>query len=187
MKKVLLLTPAALLPYGVIFMGYIFFLRFETIDTVFGGEPLYFFAALAAMFIFSVTVTVLAFILSLVQKWECLTLARLVMIVKLIHIPAYVLIYFCSIIFGVTVFLFAVNLLLFIFDCIFIGMTGLLATSSVVLAVQQKKWASSDAVWPILLQFVFCIDVVASIVFYIKLRKSAKQTEAQGASPSALN
>lgn len=178
-KRGLLLTPVALLPYGVIFMGYLFFCHSEIIENVFHGNPIPFFAVLLSMILFAVTVTSIAFILSLINKWECTSLARSVMIVKLIHIPAYILIFFCGLFFGVTVFLFAANIFLVIFDCIFIGMTGMLATSSVVLAVQQKKWASSNTVWPILLQFIFCIDVVASIVFYIKLRKSAKQAEVQ--------
>lgn len=180
-KKVLLLTPVALLPYGVILMGYLFFTHFEIINTVFHGNPLLFFAVLLAMILFAVTVTCFTLVISLVKKWECISFARSVMIIKLIHIPAYILIFLCGLIFGVTIFLYAANILLVIFDCIFIAMTGALATASVVLAVRQKKWASSNAVWPILLQFIFCADVVASIVFYIKLKKSAKQAEAQEA------
>ncbi len=138
-KKCLLLAPVTLLPYGIIFMGYLFFTYPDMIGTVFGGNPLFYFAALLAMVVFAAIVTCIALIVGFVKKWDCVSMARAVMIVKLIHIPAYILIFVCGLIFSITIFLFAANIFLVILDCVFIFMTGALATASVVLAVQQKS------------------------------------------------
>lgn len=169
-KKCLLLIPVTIIPYVIILMGYLFFGHPEIIENVFNGNVLFYFVTIFAMLVFSIIVTCITIGVSIYANWDCVSFARSVMIVKLIHIPAYIIIFLCGVAFSITIFLYAANILLVIFDCCFIAMTGGLAVSSVILAIRQKKWKVSNVVWPILLQFIFCVDVIASIIFYIKLK-----------------
>ena len=43
--------------------------------------------------------------------------------------------------------------------------------SSVIIAIRKNIFTFKEVFWVILLQFIFCADVIASVVFYIKLKR----------------
>ena len=53
-------------------------------------------------------------------------------------------------------------------------MTGLFVVSSVIATIKNNTFTLKEVIWVILLQFVFCADVISSVVFYIKLKRANK-------------
>ena len=46
---------------------------------------------------------------------------------------------------------------------------------AVVLAIRNGKVSFKESWWVILLQFIYCADVVATVIFYVKLKKMKLQ------------
>lgn len=61
--------------------------------------------------------------------------------------------------------------LIFIFDFCTLVLTGLLNVVAIDVARKQGTVTLKETLWIIILQFIFCADVVASIVLYSKLNK----------------
>ena len=64
---------------------------------------------------------------------------------------------------------FAVGLV--VIDCLALFMTGLPIIASAVMAKRQGVFSLKEVFWVIALQFVFCADVIASVMFYLKLKR----------------
>lgn len=92
------------------------------------------------------------------------------MITKLIQIPSYIVIFVLGVLLTITIFTFAFSILMFFFDYLTLIMTGLINSAAVINASRKKAVSFGKNIWIIILQFVFCADVVASIIFYIKIK-----------------
>ena len=102
-------------------------------------------------------------------------LARLNMIIKLVHIPAYV-IHFVLGLLGTLASVWGIGFILWavIIDLITIAITGTHAVSCVIGISKKKtvnKWILVTAA---ILSYIYCVDVVVSIVFYIIVRKKSR-------------
>lgn len=93
------------------------------------------------------------------------------MIVKLIQVPAYIIIFILAVLFLITIFTAPFTAALFIFDYLMLIMTGLLNSAAVIAAIRQRKTTFKSSFWVLLLQFFFCADAVASVVFFLKVRQ----------------
>jgi hypothetical protein len=62
------------------------------------------------------TLSIICFILSIVKKWDALTLAKTSMIIKLIQVPAYIMIFIFGFIMLITIFTIPFSFVLFIFN-----------------------------------------------------------------------
>ena len=170
-KLLFIFIPIALVPYLSLFaLATIFFsttLPFFgwIMDSVFDSNALYLIAALLLYYILAVALSIVCFVVSIYAKWDALSLAKTAMIIKLVQIPPYLLI------FVFTIFTYPFSILLFILDCLSLFMTGLLVIASATSAIRKNIFSFIEIIWVILLQFVFCADVISSVVFYNKLKR----------------
>ena len=107
------------------------------------------------------------------ERYTPLALARAVMIVKLVQIPAYAWILLLGLGFSLTVY-FAVNVVFFLFDVLTIALSGLLGVAAVGRAQEEGIFTKYHAERLGIFQFIFCVDVVASMISYCRLRRAEK-------------
>ncbi|MBR3866746.1 MAG: hypothetical protein IKM54_03005, partial [Butyricicoccus sp.] len=91
---------------------------------------------------------------------------------KLIHIPAYLLIFLCSLLFLITIFTAGLSLVLLLLDAITITASGLIGLTAVLRCKDEQLLTGKAALLQGLLQFVFCIDIISTIWIYRKTRVS---------------
>ena len=122
--------------------------------------------------------SVLCLIFGLKGNWDALSVAKTTMIIKLLQIPAYLVIFLLSLIFIITIFTFGFVIAFAFFDYLTLLMSGMLGILAVVQAIRNGKVSLKKSWWVILLQFIYCADVVAAVIFYVKLKKvKAKEAE----------
>lgn len=177
-KQVWMVIPAALLPYlalltlATIFLSTKYSFFEYVMESIFRNNALYLLAALLLYCIIAASISILSFVLSTCKGWDALSLAKSAVILKLIHVPAYVLIFGLGILLTIAIFTIPFSFGLFLLDCLTLFLSGLLTTASIINAVRQGVCKFKDVFWVIILQFIFCADVVAAIILYKKLRKS---------------
>lgn len=181
-KKLFVISvPIVLVPYLALFaLATVFFsskLPFFNfiMESVFNSNALYLIAALLLYCILTGMLSIVCFFVSIYKKWDAISLAKTAMVMKLAQIPAYVLIFALGVVFVITMFTIPFSIGLFVIDCMSVFMTGLFAISSVIATIRNNTFTLKEVIWVILLQFVFCADVISSVIFYIKL-KNARQT-----------
>ncbi|HEX3017860.1 MAG TPA: hypothetical protein VHP31_08420 [Caproicibacter sp.] len=118
--------------------------------------------------------SVATFIIGLVKKWNPQELLHINMVIKLIHIPAYILIFIIGLVCLLTIFTFAISIVLMILDSMTIFLSGLIGLGGIIRSYSENKLSKKAAVMHGILQFVFCADVISSIIVYRKV-KIAKQ------------
>lgn len=129
---------------------------------------------LALLVIVTFALTLICVYKSQKDKWNTYSLIRAVTIVKLIHIPAYIMNFVFGCLCFMMLFTFPGALVYFITDCITLVMSGLIVTSAVRRAMDENPKAFNKYCWLIPVQFVFCADVFATVFLYKKL-KTEKQ------------
>ena len=179
-KRIWLVLPAAAIPYVVIITLLFIFYSVQNPAIGFIMEKLFFSNALYLLLLFliyvvmAIALTVIAFVLAIVKNWDAVSLAKTAMLIKVIQIPAYIVIFGLGVLLAITIFTYPVTILFIILDYITLVMSGLLNIAGVILAARQKKQSFKSSVWIVVLQFVYCADIVASVIFYIKLKKAQK-------------
>lgn len=100
------------------------------------------------------------------------------MLIKLIHIPLYIVVFFVGLFFLLTAVVpFMTFVSLFIIICLFISDVFLMITSSMygvnalIRARREQMISTTYVIINIILQFIFVADVISAVVLYIKLRK----------------
>lgn len=172
------ILPTVLLPYLVLCSLALIFLStnhpfFRSImKTVFHSNALYLFAALLIFCILAAILTIVFFFMGLSKGWNPLSMAKTAMIVKLIQVPAYIMIFILGVLLAITVFTIPFSVGLFLVDCLTLFLTGLITSAAVINAVRQSNFSIKETIWVIILQMFFCADVIASIVFYSMLKKA---------------
>lgn len=94
------------------------------------------------------------------------------MLIKTISIPAYVAIFVIGVACMFTIFTFAISFALMILDAMAILLSGLIGLCAVKRCCDGKALSANKMIPYCVLQFVFCADVVASIIVYRKARKN---------------
>lgn len=175
-KKILLAIPSIILPYVLLLVLFTIFsgsgnpISHFIIEDIFAGNGLLLFLAFCIFTFISFVLNIIFFVLSITKKWDELYLAKVAMITKLIQIPSYIVIFVLGVLLTITIFTFAFSILMFFFDYLTLIMTGLINSAAVINASRKKAVSFGKNIWIIILQFVFCADVVASIIFYIKIK-----------------
>lgn len=181
-KRIWLVIPTALLPYLVLCsFAVIFFSANDAlckfiIDRIFAGNGLLLIATLLIFSLIATVLSVICFLVSIRKKLNALSLAKTAMIIKLLQVPAYILIFIISAIFLTTIFAIPFSLGLLLLDCLTLILTGLLTFAAAVNAVCQQIVTRKNAALVVALQLVFCADVVASILFFFSLKKRIKSS-----------
>jgi len=176
-KKFFLVLPALLMPYVAICALVIIFFSAKNpvanyiMESVFKSNALLLIFAMVIYVTFSIILSLICFFVSITKKWDALSLAKTAMIIKLIQIPAYIFIFILSLAMLITVFTLPFAIVLFFLNYLTLLSTGLLNISAMVVAARNSELTFKESFLTAILQFVFCADVVASILFFIKLKK----------------
>lgn len=171
-KIFLFIIPTILLPYLILFSIATVFLSTSVplftfiMETIFRGNALYLLAAILLYCLISAVLGIICFIAVLKENLDALLLSKRIMIVKLIQIPAYVVIFVLGVLLALTIFTYPVSFALFLLDCLTVFLTGLLVTAAAINSVRQGAFQCKHIIWIIVLQFIFCADVIASVLFY---------------------
>ena len=176
-KRTWLLLPTILLPYVTLLLAATLFLSpyspaFEFIvDHVFQENALLILAALLAFCLIALAFSITHFILSVRKRMNPVSLAKCAMVIKWIQIPAYLAIFALGLILAISLFTIPIAIIFVLVDCLTLLLTGLVTISAAVIAVRQGIFQTKDVLWIILLQFVFCADVLAATILFTRLRK----------------
>ena len=176
-KLFLIFVPIVLVPYIALFaLSTIFFSTDVSLfnwimESIFGSNALY---MLVVLLLYNVLVLVLGFVcffVSIFKNWDALLLAKFAMIIKLAQVPAYLCNFVLGVMLLITLFTIPFSIGLFLINCLSVFISGLFVISSVIATIRNNIFTFKEVFWVILLQFVFCADVISSVVFYIKLKR----------------
>ena len=169
--------PIILFPYTIIIALASLFSNF-IMETVFKNNIFLVLLVLLLFYIIALISAIIVSIKNLVLKRSAQELLRMNMIIKLIHIPAYLLIFFAGMIFFLTIFTFAISILLMILTGMSIILSGLIGLSSIIRGLREHKLTKKKAIIHSILQFIFCADIISSIIIYrsVKTRKQNNVT-----------
>ena len=169
MKRNFLLVPVVVFPYLILFAIVCIFSGYF-MDSLFQNNALLLLFALLIFYIVALACTVVSFITGIAKKKSGLALFRASMIIKLLHIPSYVLIFIIGLLCLITIFTFAITIVLMILDCMTIFLTGLIGLCGIIRSFKENKLSKNEAIIHGVLQFVFCADVISSIMVYKKTK-----------------
>lgn len=184
-KRIWLIIPSFLLPYitlgmlALIFLSSVYAPLEFIVEKFFGSNIISMLVALLLFIILSVTLSVVCFVMSIRKKWDALSLAKTAMLIKLLQIPAYILIFVLGVALALTIFTILFTFVLAIIDIITLTLTGLITVSSVINAARDGIIEFKKSLWVVILQFFFCADVVAAIVFYVLMKKKLSALSSQ--------
>ncbi|QQO10867.1 hypothetical protein [Breznakiella homolactica] len=88
--------------------------------------------------------------------------------IKLIQIPAYVLIFLAGLLLLSTIFTMGISVVLMVLDIMAVFLSGLIGLAGVIRGFLEKKISKKASVIHGFLQFIFCADVISSIILYKK-------------------
>ena len=178
-KKLFLFSiPTLLTPYVMIFSLALVFLStevelFEAImESIFQNDGLLLIAALIIYLLLTIALGIACFFISTFKFCDALSAAKTAMLIKLIQIPAYVVIFVLGVAMTIAIWTIPFTIALFWIDCLCLFLTGLPVLSSIICALRQGTIKFRDVIWVIILQFVFCADVVAAIIYYKRLKEA---------------
>ena len=174
------ILPTALLPYIALGVLAIIFFSAKSpvldavMESVFRGNMWYLVAVLLLFCLLAAALSAVYFVRSIRKEYDALQLAKCAMVVKLLQVPAYIAIFVLGVLLVLAIFTIPFALGLFLIDCLTLLLTGLMTVAAAINAVRQGHCKTKETVWVIILQFIFCADVVAAAVFYRKLKNTKK-------------
>jgi len=175
--RIALVIPCVLFPYAILLFLYLLMIDQTIIETVFMNDALLPLGILILFLSVAFFLSVLTAIAALVNHWDAAYCAKMVFFVKLLQIPAYILIFILGVLFFITIFTFAFSIAFVIFDVVLIIMTGLMGTSAAVRAYKEDMCTFGQMVLLSIAQYIFCVDVFASLYLYLKTRKAQQGKE----------
>ena len=163
MKK-LLLIPTILFPYTVcICLGYGF------ISRNFNDLPITV-LAIASLVCLALSLICNTIYLIITKNTDPKELLKIALLIKLLHIPTYVLIFIFGAMMGIMFFMtFPIILLLILVDLITLFLSGMI---SVFAVAKNRRELTTAAVIVLLCQFVFCADIISLFAANHLLRNS---------------
>ncbi len=174
-KRIWFFIPAILFPYVVLaFLGILFFssrMSLDLMEVLFQNNIWYYLLAFLGYLLLAFGLCLGGFGLALGKKWDAASLAKTAWIVKLIQIPAYLAIFVLGVLFLTSIFLFAFTLVLMLLDYASVLMSGMLTSAAVINGSRSGKIRLKSNIWIIVLQFIFCADVVAAGICHCRLKK----------------
>ena len=140
------------------------------IDTVFHHNVYPLLLILIVLYAVALVCAVTTFIASLAKKRKLQEVLRINMIIKLIHIPAYLFILVVGLFCMITIFTFGITIVLMMFYGATIVLSGVIGLGGVIRSLRENKISIKVAVIHGILQFVFCADIISSIIMYRKVK-----------------
>ena len=182
-KRFFLMIPALALPY-VVLLTLVFIytsgsspLSSFIMENIFLGFAPLVLIPLSLYIFIAIVFSIVFILLACLRNWDALSIAKTAMIVKLVQIPAYIIIFVLSMALILSIWLSGLSIVLLALNCITLFMTGLFTISGVICGAKQGYFKVSELWWVILLQFVFCLDVLAAVIFYVKFKRIVKEKD----------
>ena len=177
------MLPSIMLPYVVLLA--LALLLFSTrsslcasiMQTVFDNNGLYLLLSVVGYGVIAFLLNAIGFNVSLCKRWDALSLAKTAMIAKWIQVPAYLIIFVLGLILALNPLTFLLVVILFLLDCLTLFLSALPAVAATINAVRQGAFSLKETLWAMLLQAVFCADIVAVTIFYFKFKKRKAETQ----------
>ncbi len=170
MKRSILLLPCALFPYVLLFAIYCLYTGF-LMEELFDNFFLVLLFYMGIYFLLTLVLTAVFAVWCLAGKAEAKRIALANMVIKLAQIPAYVVIFVIGVICLISLFTIGFTIFFVLYDMLSICLSGAVGLVAVIRLGKEKRF-SPFLVAAGILQFVFCADVVASVVVYLKARKA---------------
>lgn len=166
-----------LFPYLIVFSLFCVFTGF-LMDTVFNNNIIYLLMLIAGFFVIALMSALIVFFRGFSAKGmkKSLDVLRTNWIIKLIHIPAYLLIFVLGLLCTMTIFTIGITLVLMLLDGMTIMLSGLVGLGGIVGSLKADKIPVKRAVIHGILQFVYCIDIVSSILLYRTVKRTHRET-----------
>ena len=165
MKK-LLLIPAMLFPYSFV-LGFVFSEGYANSDSA-----IFALAAFVGLFLILPFACNITFII-LSRKDEPYKLIQSALIIKLVHIPSYVIIFVMGLISSLMIFMTLPLILMFIlFDYMVLVTSSSISLFALAKNIKNNKILSIVA---LICQFFFCADIISLFVLWI-ISKNQKKT-----------
>lgn len=172
MKKYVKMLPVMLYPYAYIpflVMAFLVAKEDRNMEYIIEGG-----------FVYGIIVHVLALFFAIYNavatakgKYDIKTAAKINMMTKLVHIPAYVLhfslgcVALLMSIWGIGIIMFVI-----IIDVLTIFFSGLSALGISVLLYKRKILSKRSSIWGGIFSFIFCIDVVVAVFYFVKAKSA---------------
>lgn len=173
MKKFVPTVSIVLFPYAVAFVLYCIFSGF-LMESIFQNNAYLCLLLLIIIWVIALICAVSICAVSLVRKWDFVELSRVNMLIKTIFIPAYLFIFVFGLACMLTIFTFGISIVLMVLDAMAIVLSGLIGVSAVKRSYDNKAISVKEMILYGILQFVFCVDVVVSIILFRKSKKCGR-------------
>ncbi len=177
MKRYWPLMPVIISPYIILFTLICMYLDSfigPFLERIFQDDNEIFLLLLLPMaYLAALISAVAAVVINLKKQRNSEDILRINMMIKLIHIPAYILIFLMGLAFLITIFTIGVSVVFVFLDCFTIFLSGLIGLSGVIRSYQEKKLTKREALAYGLHQFIFCIDVISAIRVYRYIRRNS--------------
>ena len=171
-KFILQLSLPILFPYLIIFAIICVFSGF-LMESVFQNNAFVLLLFLFVVYFAALISTVFFIVTKLYKRQSALEMTKVSMVIKLIHIPAYVVIFIMGSFSFVAIFTIPFVLFFFIFDCMTIFLTGLIGASGIIQGVREEKVIKISAIIHGILQFMFCVDVISAVIIHRRIKLAA--------------
>lgn len=171
MRRYLKLILVILFPYSIILVLVCIFSGI--IETVLKNFDFLVLLALPVLYIAALVSSVAFLITSLVKKRNAQELLHINMAIKLIHIPSYLIIFSLGLVSMMTIFTLGFTIVFIIWDCMTIVLSGLIGLGGVIRSLRENKLSKKAVVIHGILQFVFCADVISSIIIYKTVKRNS--------------
>ncbi|NDO47155.1 hypothetical protein [Clostridium sp. MD294] len=172
MKKLLPVSFIILFPYSIVLLIYSLFhttlMKYLFHNNIYTG-----FFYICIFWLISFINAICIFIKNITHKRNALQLAKINMIIKLIQIPAYIVLFIVGIACMFTIFTFGISFVLLALDCASIFLSGLIGLSAVKQNYTEGIFSIKELFLHSILQFIFCADVISAIILFRKSKSVA--------------
>lgn len=179
MKILLQAIPVALFPYFVLLIIDCMFFNTDVMKVLFGNDIFRVLFFLGIFWLAALVCAGLLFAGAADRGRELLAPVRVAMVLKLVQVPAYLVIFVVGLLCLLTIFTMALSFLLVCFDMASILLSGLVGLGAVRRCRQEGILTGRETVLYAILQFVPCVDVVSAVLLFHRA-KAAGQRGAQG-------
>lgn len=167
MKKYLPFSGIIIFPYMIVLTLVCIFGNFITQNMFY-----LFLLLLFVLYIVAIISAIIVFIKGITGKKKSLEILHINMVIKLIHIPAYLLIFVIGLLCSITIFTIGITIILMVLDGITIVLTGLIGLGGIIGGLRENKISIKQAAINGILQFVYCADIISSIIIYKTVKAS---------------
>lgn len=96
------------------------------------------------------------------------------MIIKLMHIPFYILLFVIGVASWLSFFLLPVAVIAFLIDCFVLITSSIYGVTGTIKLIKENQLSIGKGFLAIIGYFIFIIDLVTAVIMYLKVRKQIK-------------